>query len=175
MARRTSASLGNDHSEALCRGTPQRRQRALTDLSMETAPGPSSFGIAAEIKATPADVGSKRILGQQHTVQETKEKKTSQSQTEEHRCKRACPLTARWSISKAMKGLVANPAAGTAEQRKHWTTGLILPKLKAKRTHHRRGTSSNSARSLERRQIQGCPKRHERTRTQQDKWCDAPA
>ena len=47
-----------------------------------------------------------RILGQQYTGQQIVEKKRMKPQTEEQRGKRACSLTARGSISKAMKGSV---------------------------------------------------------------------
>ena len=67
-----------------------------------------------------------RILGQQHTGQQTREKKTVQPQTEEQRGKRACALTERGSISKVTKGLVGGAATGSAEYRKHLTTALIL-------------------------------------------------
>ena len=46
-----------------------------------------------------------------------------QPQTEEQRGKRA--LTARGSISKAMRGLVGGVAAGKAEHRRQWTAALI--------------------------------------------------
>ena len=64
-----------------------------------------------------------RILGQQHTGPQ--EKKTLRPQTAEQRGKRACALTARGSIRKALKGLVGGAAAGSAEHRMHWTTALI--------------------------------------------------
>ena len=55
-------------------------------------------------------------------------------QTEELRRKRACALTARGSISKAMKGLVEGAAAGTAEHRKQWTASLT-PQSSGRGTH----------------------------------------
>ena len=64
-----------------------------------------------------------RILGQQHTGPQ--EKKTLRPQTAEQRGKRACALTARGSIRKALKGLVGGAAAGSAEHRLLWTTALI--------------------------------------------------
>ena len=48
-----------------------------------------------------------------------------QPQTDEQRGKRACALTARGSISKAMKGLVGGAAEGSADCRKNWTTALF--------------------------------------------------
>ena len=59
------------------------------------------------------DIG--RILGQQHTGQQNSDGKKMQLQTEEQRGKRACALTARGSISKAMKVRLGGDAAGTAE------------------------------------------------------------
>ena len=44
-----------------------------------------------------------------------------QPQTDEQRGKRACALTARGSISKAMKGLVGGAAQGSADCRKNWS------------------------------------------------------
>ena len=44
----------------------------------------------------------------------------------EQREQRACALTARGSISKAVKGLVGGAAQGSADCRKNWTTALIL-------------------------------------------------
>ena len=72
---------------------------------------------------------SGRIPGQQHTGQQ-------QPQTEEQRGKRACALAARASISKAVKGLVGGPAAGSAEHRKHWTTAMV-PQSSDRGTPHR--------------------------------------
>ena len=69
-----------------------------------------------------------KILGQQHTGQ-TGEKKTVLLQTEEQRSGRACALTARGSISKAVEGLVGGAATGAAECRKHWIAALILRSL----------------------------------------------
>ena len=48
-----------------------------------------------------------------------------QPQTDEQRGKRACALTARASISKAMKGLVGGAAQGSADCRRNWATALI--------------------------------------------------
>ena len=46
-------------------------------------------------------------------------------QTDEQRGKRACVLTDRGSISKAVKGHVGGAAQGSADCRKNWTTALI--------------------------------------------------
>ena len=48
-----------------------------------------------------------------------------QAQRDEQRGKRVCALTARGSISKAMKGLVGGAAQGSADCRRNWTTSLI--------------------------------------------------
>ena len=60
--------------------------------------------------------------------------RTMQPQTKEQRGERACALTARGSISKAMKGLVGGAASGSAERRKHCTTALI-PRSSGQGTH----------------------------------------
>ena len=49
----------------------------------------------------------------------------TQPQTDEQRGKRACALTARGFISKAMKGLVGGAAQGSADCRRNWTAALI--------------------------------------------------
>ena len=48
-----------------------------------------------------------------------------QPQTDEQHGKRACALTAKGSISKAVKGLVGGAAQGLPDCRKNWTTALI--------------------------------------------------
>ena len=69
------------------------------------------------------------------------------AQTEEQRGQRACALTARGSISKALKGLAGRAAGGTAEHRKHWTTALI-PRAKAEvHTAQRRSELKQHAQS----------------------------
>ena len=84
-----------------------------------------------------------RILGQQHTGQQTREKKTVQRQTEEQRGKRACARTARGSIGRATTGLVGGAATGSAECRKHWTTALVprakvhIPPTRSKLKRHK--------------------------------------
>ena len=47
---------------------------------------------------------------------------------------KACALTTRGSISKAMTGLVGGAAMGSAECRKQWTTALI-PRSSGQGTH----------------------------------------
>ena len=64
----------------------------------------------------------------------SEKEKTVQPQTEEHRGKRACALTARGSISKAVTGLVGGAAAGSAECRQDWTTAMI-PRSSGQGTH----------------------------------------
>ena len=63
--------------------------------------------------------------GQQNSGPLRRTARRVQLQTDEQRGKRACPLTARGSISKAMKGLVARAAQGSADCRRNWTTALI--------------------------------------------------
>ena len=67
-----------------------------------------------------------KFQSHQDTGQRNREEQNMPLQTDEQRGKRACALTARGSISNAMKGLVGGAATGTAEHRRHWTTALIL-------------------------------------------------
>ena len=66
-----------------------------------------------------------RVLEQQPSGPLRRRQRIMQPQTDEQRGKRACALTARKSISKAMKGLVGGAAQGSADCRKSWTTALI--------------------------------------------------
>ena len=83
-----------------------------------TSPGPSSADI--ENINDDCSYGRRekvhdlvgRILGQQHTGQQSREKKPCRPQTEEQRGNRACALAARGSMSKAMKELVGGAAIG---------------------------------------------------------------
>ena len=75
-----------------------------------------------------------RVLGPQHSGLLRRRKRTMQPQTDEQRGKRACALTARGPISKAMKGLVGGAAPGSADCRKNWTTALI-PRSSGLGTH----------------------------------------
>ena len=70
-----------------------------------------------------------------------------QPQTEEQRGKRACALTARGSIRKAMKGLVGGAPAGSAERRKQWTTALI-PRSSGRGTHPSDAERAQAARAV---------------------------
>ena len=58
-----------------------------------------------------------RVLVQQHSGPLRRRKRTMQLQTDVQRGKRACALTVRGSISKAMKGLVGGAAQGSADCR----------------------------------------------------------
>ena len=70
-----------------------------------------------------------------------------QPQTDEQqRGKRSCPLAARGSISKAMKGLVDGAAQGSAEYRKNWTTALI-PLISGCGTHPSGAECAQAARA----------------------------
>ena len=62
--------------------------------------------------------------------------------------KRACKLTARGSISKAMKGLVGGAATGAAERWKHWSTSRYSPELWPRYTSLERGASSSDSSGL---------------------------
>ena len=68
-----------------------------------------------------------------------------QPQTDEQRGKRACALTARGPISKAMKGLVGGAAPGSADCRKNWTTALI-PRSSGLGTHPTNAERNEAAR-----------------------------
>ena len=59
------------------------------------------------------------ILEQQHSGPLRKRKRIMQPQTDEQRGKRACALTARRSVSKAVKGLVGGAAQSSADCRKN--------------------------------------------------------
>ena len=65
-------------------------------------------------------------LGQQLSGPLRRGKRVVQPQTDEQRWKRACALTARGSIRKAVKALVGGAAQGSADCRQNWTTALIL-------------------------------------------------
>ena len=66
-----------------------------------------------------------KVLGQQSSGPFRRTPKTVQPQSDEQRGKRSCALSARGSISKAMKGLVGGAAQGSADCRLNWTTALI--------------------------------------------------
>ena len=66
-----------------------------------------------------------KTLEQQHSGPLRKRKQVTQPQMDEQRGKRACALTARGSISKAMKKLVGGAAQGSDDYRRNWTTALI--------------------------------------------------
>ena len=66
-----------------------------------------------------------KVLGQQNSGPLRRTARRVQPQTDEQRGKRPCALTARGSISKAMKGLVGGAAQGSADCRRNWTTALI--------------------------------------------------
>ena len=143
--------------EALCHGMPWHERRASRELSMVTRRGPSlcryrcrllPAGIPkghdgnAELKkrrlqlweATQMHELIGRILGQHHTEQQNRDQRPRPPQTEEQKGKRACALTARGSISKAMKGLIGGAVAGTAELRQLWTAALS-PRSAGQSTH----------------------------------------
>ena len=75
-----------------------------------------------------------RILGQQNYSSLRLAGRPQQPQTDEQRGKRACTLTVRRSISKAVKGLVGGAARGSPECRKLWTISLI-PRSTGNGTH----------------------------------------
>ena len=86
-----------------------------------------------------------KILVQQHSGALRRKKGVTQPQTDEQRGKRACALTARGSISKAMKGLVGGAAQGSADCRRNWTTAYI-PRSSGIGTHPTPAESVRAAR-----------------------------
>ena len=66
-----------------------------------------------------------KVLGQQNSGARRRTTGRTQPQTDEQCGRRACALTARGTISKAMKGLVVGAAHGSADCRRNWTTALI--------------------------------------------------
>ena len=64
------------------------------------------------------------VLGQQNSGPLRRTATRLQPQTDIQRGKRACALTARGSISKAMNGLVGGAAQGSADCRRNWTAKL---------------------------------------------------
>ena len=91
-----------------------------------------------------------KVLGQEHSRPLRRRKRVMQSQTDEQRGKRACALTARGSISKAMKGLVGGAAQGTADCRKNWTSVPDSTELGPWHPLHLRGMCRGGACCLER-------------------------
>ena len=65
------------------------------------------------------------VLGQQNSGPPRRKARGVQPQTDEQRGKRACALTGRGSISKAIKGLVGGIAQGSADCCGNWTTAPI--------------------------------------------------
>ena len=93
-----------------------------------------------------------------------------QPQTEEQRGERACALTAKGSISRAMKGLVSGWSSSGARQKvEALDCSPDSSKPWPRYTSHGRGASSSSTRCLGWRQIQGSPPCCKRTRAQQDR------
>ena len=85
-----------------------------------------------------------KVLGQQGSGPLRRTARKTQPQTDEQRGKRACALTARGSISKAMKGLVG-AAQGSADCR-NWTTALI-PRSSSIGTHPTSADCAEAART----------------------------
>ena len=96
-----------------------------------------------------------RVLGQQHTGQQTSEKKMMKPQTEEQRGKRACAFTARGSISKA-KELVGG-AAGRGRTQETVDQSSDDKNLRQRRAFHRVSASSGQRAAWR----QASTKRHE--------------
>ena len=66
-----------------------------------------------------------KVLGHQNSKSPRRTARGMQAQSHEERGKRACTLTARGSILKAMTGLVSGAAQGPADGRRNWTTAII--------------------------------------------------
>ena len=86
-----------------------------------------------------------KILVQQHAGPLRRTNRTMQPQTDEQRGNRACALTARGSISKAMKELVGGAAQGSANCQKNWTTAII-PRRSVIGTHPTSAECAEAAR-----------------------------
>ena len=109
------------------------------------------------------------VLGQQNSRPLRRTTGRTQPQTDEQRGRRACTLTARGSISKAMKGLVGGAAQGSADCRRKWTTALI-PRSSGIGTHLTSARCVEAARVAWRwRAIQTGAERDEGARTQQNR------
>ena len=91
-----------------------------------------------------SDLNSK-ILGQQNSGPLRRAAKRVQTLTDEQRGQRACALTARGSISRAMKGLVGGAAQGSADCRRNWTTAPI-PRSSGIGTHPTSAECAEAAR-----------------------------
>ena len=86
-----------------------------------------------------------KILGQQHSGPLCRRIREMLPQTDEQRGKRACALTARGSISKAVTGLVGGASQGSADCRKNLTSALI-PRSSCIGTHSTIAKSAEAAR-----------------------------
>ena len=86
-----------------------------------------------------------KVLGQQNSGMLRRTARRVPPQTDEQRPKRACALTARASISKAMKGLVGGAAQGSADRRRNWTT-LLIPRSSGIGTHPTSAECAEAAR-----------------------------
>ena len=98
------AQLVGDLHRASAMAIPQsavsRQATALKELSVVTSRGPSFADLGVKYTLQLSRAGGVhdligRILGQQHTGQQNREKNQKRPQTEEQRGKRACALTAR--------------------------------------------------------------------------------
>ena len=76
------------------------------------------------------------VVGQQNSGPLRRTARKTQVQDEQRR-KRACALTARGSVSKAMKGLVGGAAQGSAYCRRNRSTALISTELGHWNSSHR--------------------------------------
>ena len=107
-----------------------------------------------------------KVLGQQRSGPLRRRKRVTQPQTDEQHRKRACALTARGSISKAMKGLVGGAAQGSADCRRSGTTTLI-PRISGTATAE---CAAAACAAWERWLVQSSVERHEGTRPQQNRY-----
>ena len=92
-----------------------------------------------------------------------------QPQTDEERGRRACAMTARGSISKAMQGLMGGAAQGLADCRKNWNHSPDPVELRLRNSSHQCGMRRGGACCLERWQVQSSAERNEGTRAQQNR------
>ena len=85
-----------------------------------------------------------KVLGQQNAGQLRRTATRCRPQPEKQRGKRACALTARGPISKAMKGLVGGAVQGSADCGRNWTAALI-PRSPGTGTHPTRVECAEAA------------------------------
>ena len=162
------------HQDAAPVGSPPlttlltaRSQCHQVTPSMTAHSRTAPFGTPLSQNATS---GSSKILGQQHSGPLRKRKRVVQPQTDEQRGKRAFALTARGTISKAMKGLVKQRRDQQAVDYSPHST-----ELGQRNSSHYCGKYRGGEGCLGRWQVQSCAECNEGARPQQNRYRVAPA